>query len=346
MKILLFSDVHWSTNTSIVRSRGEKYSTRLELLIKSMNWVNDLAVKEGCDSMICLGDFFDKAQISDEESSALREIKWNKLHTAYLVGNHESSVSSLDFSTVDLFRNKRVDIVSKVKLAELEDSQILFLPYITEDNRLTLYDYIKDFNLKNKRLIIISHNDIKDAQYGGFVSKTGFSVDDVMSNCNLFLNGHIHNKGQLTSRIINVGSLTAHNFTNDSFTYEYGAWILDTKTLELTFFENPYSLNFYKLEINKEEDIKQLYKLKSNAVLSIRCLNTLADITRQVLNSIKDVIEYRLILYSNTLNKHVLDENMQLNTSDHLTKFRDFILSRDDIEDVDILKEELMEVCK
>ena len=43
MKYLIFSDCHWSTYTSILRSRGKKYSTRLEYLIESLNWVNKVA---------------------------------------------------------------------------------------------------------------------------------------------------------------------------------------------------------------------------------------------------------------------------------------------------------------
>lgn len=342
-KLLLFSDVHWSTNTSIVRSRGEKYSTRLELLIKSMNWLNKLAVDNSCDAMVCLGDFFDKSQLNDEEISALREIKWNNLYTYYIVGNHESSVSSLDFSTTSLFRNKRVKIVSDIHLT-IDNCNLFFIPYITEDNRkdLDFYVSLKNYGLKT---IIFSHNDIAGICYGGFTSKSGFSIKEIEDNCDLYLNGHLHNSEWVSDKILNVGSLTAHNFTNDSYRYKYGVWILDTETLKLEFFENPYSLNFYKIDINTEEDIKKLYKLKSNAVLSIKCLDTLTDMTRQVLDSIQDLVEYKIMTYSNVVTSSAID-TVDITTSDHLSRFKQFILDRDDITDKDIYKEELMEVCK
>lgn len=346
MRYLLFSDVHWSTNTSIVRSRGEKYSTRLELLIKSMNWLNSLAVEQNCDAMICLGDFCDKSQLTDEEISALREIKWNKLKTTYLVGNHESSVASLEFSTVNVFRNKRVKVVSQPEMMIDDKCDFLMLPYITEDNREPLEQYIAKFaQVADRKLVIFSHNDLAGVSYGSFVSKNGFSLSEINANCALYLNGHLHNSEWLSDKILNVGSLTAHNFTNDSYRYKYGVWILDTEILKLEFFENPYSLNFYKIDINKEDDIKKLYKLKPNAVLSIKCLDTLADMTRQVLDSIKDIVSYKLIIYSNIIND-VGDLGTIELTSDHLAKFKDFILSREDIEHVDIFKEELLEVCK
>lgn len=346
MKYLLFSDVHWSVNTSIVRSRGEHYSTRLELLIKSMNWLNELAVEQKCDAMICLGDFFDKSVCTDEELSALSKIKWNKLPTKYLVGNHESSVASLEFSTASVFRNKRVEIISEPMMEAEIGYSLLFLPYITEDNRKILKDYITNFvDFSGKPVIVFSHNDIAGIQYGGFTSKTGFGLEEITENCCLFLNGHLHNSEWISDTILNVGSMTAHNFTNDSYRYEYGVWTLDTKTLKLEFFENPYSLNFYKIDINTEDDIKKLYKLKSNAVLSVKCLDTLADMTRQVLDSIKDIVSYKLILYSNVVNDLGELNTVEL-SSDHLLKFKEFILSRDDIENVDIFKEELLEVCK
>ena len=59
MNILLYSDVHWSTYSSIIRKRNDKYSVRLDNLIKSMNWIRELSSSYNCKYDICLGDFFD-----------------------------------------------------------------------------------------------------------------------------------------------------------------------------------------------------------------------------------------------------------------------------------------------
>lgn len=344
MKICVFSDTHWSKNTSIVCSRGNKYSTRLELLIKSMNWVNELAVKENCSSMICLGDFFDKSQLVDEEIEALREIKWNKLNTHYLVGNHESSVASLDFSTVGLFRNKRVKIVSKPEVVIADTCDLLFLPYITEDNRRPLKDYLDEFkSIIDRKLIILSHNELLGINYGAYESKIGFDIKDIESNCDLFLNGHLHNSEWISKKILNVGSLSAHNFTNDSYRYKYGAWILDTETLSMTFFENPYALNFYKITIDSESDLGKLVDLKKNAVISIKCKENLTEEVRKYLSNVDVVASKLSFTYDSVISN---ESTVGIEVSDHLAKFRDFILSRDDIDNIDIFKEELMEVCR
>lgn len=344
MKICVFSDTHWSKNTSIVCSSGNKYSTRLELLIKSMNWVNELAVKENCSSMICLGDFFDKSQLIDEEIEALREIKWNKLNTYYLVGNHESSVASLDFSTVGLFRNKRVKIVSKPEVVIADACDLLFLPYITEDNRRPLKDYLDEFkSIIDRKLIILSHNELLGINYGAYESKIGFDIKDIESNCDLFLNGHLHNSEWISKKILNVGSLSAHNFTNDSYRYKYGAWILDTETLSMTFFENPYALNFYKITIDSESDLGKLVDIKKNAVISIKCKDNLTEEVRKYLSNVDVVASKLSFTYDSVISN---ESTMSIEVSDHLAKFRDFILSRDDIDNLDIFKEELIEVCR
>ena len=75
MKYLVCGDVHWCQYSSILRARGRKYSVRLENLIKSVNWVEDLAAKKGCIGVIYLGDFFDRPDLNSQEISALSEIK-------------------------------------------------------------------------------------------------------------------------------------------------------------------------------------------------------------------------------------------------------------------------------
>ena len=52
MKILLYTDNHFCTNSSIINSRGENYSPRLTNQIESLNWVEQLAIKENCNMEI------------------------------------------------------------------------------------------------------------------------------------------------------------------------------------------------------------------------------------------------------------------------------------------------------
>ena len=85
MKIMIHSDNHWNEKSSIVNSFGYKYSKRLEQLIKSINWAFDTAKAHGCKATICCGDFFDKPNLTQQELTALQEIKWPNDLTNYFL---------------------------------------------------------------------------------------------------------------------------------------------------------------------------------------------------------------------------------------------------------------------
>ena len=92
----------------------------------------------------------------------------------------------------------------KLEANDLVD--MYFLPYMSSNNKLLkLADYIpKD----TKKKIILSHNDIAGLQYGKFISTSGFLVNDIMNDCTLFINGHLHNSQIINDKIVLVGNLT------------------------------------------------------------------------------------------------------------------------------------------
>ena len=185
MKYLIFSDCHWSSYTSILRTRGDKFSVRLEYLIKSINWVNQTALELGCNAMICAGDFMDKAQCTDEELTALRSLRWNNLPCYFICGNHESSVSDLRFSSIKAVESESRTIIDKITLLQNDPAcNLIMLPYITETDRQPLQAYLEQLQLNStKPNIIISHNDIAGINYAGFESKEGFSIEEINDNC-------------------------------------------------------------------------------------------------------------------------------------------------------------------
>lgn len=364
MKILIYGDVHWSTHSSIVRSRGEKYSTRLENVIKSVNWAERLAETQHCDSVVCLGDFFDKPELSAEELSALLEVEWaedkslsgtvhnNKLRHYFIVGNHETTTSDLSYNStnaLNTLNNEKFTIVDKPTLINTTISDILFIPYVNEDGRKPLKDYWTN-TTDNKKKIIFSHNDIKGIRYGAFLSQTGFELEDIKDNSDLFINGHLHNGMFLNDEetILNLGILTGQNFNEDGEKYPHYACVLDTETLEITFFENPHAFNFYKLEINKESDLNKLTRLKNNAVVTVRCEKTYLDSARDLIRESSNIVEHRLVSYKADFTQDTEDQSHRLQTVDHLKQFYDFVLAtvEEGFVQRDILIEELIEVIK
>lgn len=348
MKVLFYTDPHWSQYSSILRSRGEQYSTRLENLIASINWMEQVAWSAGCQVIICGGDFFDSAVLNSEELSALKNVQWAPVSHLFLTGNHETNVGSLEFSTADLFNLcPNAAVISKPEHYDIEGANIefCFLPYILERDRQPLDTY---FPPKHGKRIIFSHNDLKNVQYGSFLSTEGFTVEEIEANCDLCMNGHIHHCAYVTPRIINGGNLTGQNFTEDAYKYEHCIQIIDTDTLHVDFYINPYAFNFYKLDCRKcntlDEIIPVISDLKEQSVITITVKSSLAGDVKNYLSHVvkSHVTEYRVITEHEST---VVDLNAPvIEAVDHLKQFENYVLAN--IGTSGIVKEELLNVMR
>jgi len=322
MKILIYTDNHWATNTSVLRQRGEVYSLKLENQIKSINWVNSVA-KEKCDKIICLGDFFDKPELNAEELTALKEIEVREHE--FIVGNHEVNSNDLKYSSAHIFSGFS-KVYSQIETFSIGETQFLVLPYSTESTRPHLKDLIDTLGLDRERLIILSHNDIKDLQYGYYKSTIGYPKQDILDNCRLFINGHIHNSGTFNDKIINVGSLTGINFSNDSDRYDNRVLILDTETYEIESITNPYSLEFYKAELNTEEDVEAYLSKRSNnrSIISIKIPNEIHQQANLIIKRYLDKIVYIRTQVSYNVREETLQEQIKIDMN-YFDKFKEFV---------------------
>lgn len=343
MKILLFADLHMCPQASIINKWGTKYPKRLENCINSINWAERKAEELGCAYIISLGDFFDKPDLTSETITACQDIQWSWLQHYHLVGNHDASNSSLIFNSVNCLYNDNHKIIAEPLMLDAEGCDLCFLPYVTECDRKPLSEYFKgkEYTFNSKR-IIFSHNDISGIQLGPVVSKTGFSIEEIEANCDFWINGHLHNGQALTDKVINLGNITGKDFGEDASKYYHNIAILDTSKMSIEYIENPYAYNFYKLQIDSENDILQLDNLKNNAIVSIKCNQALVDQVRQKIEDTTNILESRVILvrqYEETGETTELDL-----TVDHLARFIECCKST--IENSTILEEELSEICK
>lgn len=354
MKILVVGDVHWSQYSSILRRRGDRYSYRLENLIDSVNWAETIAYQNDCSMTVYLGDFFDRSELNSEELSALREIVWTNTPHYFLVGNHEAGRGDLTYNSAHLFNLANFEVIKSVKTLQIDDfHRLVFVPYILEKDRKSLSELVMEFPYKS---IFFSHNDIKDFQMGQFISKEGFSIDDIQNNCDLFLNGHLHNGGKVADKIINVGNLSGQNFSEDAFKYEHSVIVLDTDTLQCAVYENPYALNFYKLDFSENNDIDYINQvslnMKKNCVATIKCNEDDLKYLRarfdpryrdDVIPYNCNMVESRFIIQLNKSTNIVENkvENLQV---DHLKQFSDYMIEL--LGNNEILQYELSEVCK
>lgn len=341
MRFLVYGDIHWSSNSSIVRSNGEKYSTRLENLIKSVSWAESMAVEKGCDSILCLGDFFDKETISSQEVTALSQVKWSSLPHIMLVGNHEMGRNDLKYSSMHFFNSmENFEVIDEpvCKWTGRGETQLVFLPYVTESNRLSsLQEYLQSEKGVNYPTVVFSHNDIAGIQMGKFKSVNGFDIQDVEDNCDLFINGHLHNGGWVTDTILNVGNLTGQNFSEDATRYQHCVAIVDTSAMTVDLIQNPHAMNFYKFESFTEYTSTPI----TNAVVTVKADYSNATSVRDYISSDKNVIASMVVV---NRSDEVAEPQMQFETVDHLQQFQEFIL--DNMGNGEIVLSELEEVCR
>jgi DNA repair exonuclease SbcCD nuclease subunit len=351
MKVCIIGDVHYSQYSSILRKRGEKYSKRLENLINSLNWAEEQAELNNCDRIIYLGDTFDRSDLNAEELTALQEVVWSEIPHSMLVGNHEGLMNDLSISSAHLFKLiPNVEVIDQPKLEVGFGYRFLFLPYILEEDRLTIKDYFRNesngvFETQEvKHNYIFSHNDIK-MNYGLFESKEGFDISDIEKSGGLFFNGHLHNGSKFCKNGWNVGNLTGQNFGEDASKYKHQICILDTDTRTEEWIENPFAFNFYKFEINDISLIDSyISKLKNNSVVTIKAPEAYVKDIRTIIEECDKIKEFRVVSIPNKDVLQGLTEQIEIETVNHLDQFVSYV--RSNLPVTDLLLSELSEVCK
>lgn len=343
MRILIYTDPHFCEKFSIVTKMGDKYTTRLENQIKSLNWVEDLAREKGCECVICAGDFFDKPNLTQQEITAVNEIRFAPACEHYfLVGNHESEENDLHYNSTEILQQDRKDnfIVAEPTLLEKCGIELAFLPYITEARRKPAEEY---FPAKKAKRLLISHNDLFGIQMGPAVSAVGFKPAELEAICDTCVNGHLHNGVKITDRVINLGNLTGKDFGEDAFRYKHCAMLFDTDTWTYELIENPHAFNFYKLEIKTADDINKLASLKDNAIVSIQCNNAVIAELRERIASMKNIVESRIVV-TREFTGDATEADIADLAVDQYAKFAE--CCRERLENNKILEEELAEVLK
>lgn len=327
MKILVYSDNHFCQYSSILRSRGKKFSKRLENGIQSVNFVESEANRLGCQQIVCCGDFFDKPVLNAEELSALNEITWANLPHIFLVGNHELGNNDLSFNSVNALSKFGFTIVNAPSVQVVGDAELCYLPYQLDSSDHTINDYFPPNSLQKR--IVFSHNDIAGVQMGKFKSTSGFDTKDIENSCDYFINGHIHNSAWISTNILDIGNLTGMNFSEDAFKYMHLYAVVDTDRLTVEVYNNPYAIRFGHID---ESNIDRFWKLKDDAdtivqnlVLSIKVVRDDVERVREYANGL-GLLTYKIIgIASNNGDTAVVSE---IEHVDHIQQFINYFVER------------------
>ena len=341
MKIAICGDVHFSRKSSLMSAIGKDFTVRLENCIKSVEWFEQTAKANLCELVI------DKPIIDDEVATAVKSIGWRCQERYFIVGNHESSVGDLRYSSTSILKGINCNVISRPgSTFEIDyDNKVLklgFLPYVMEDERRPLNEYFKE-----PVDIIFSHNDIKGIQYGAFKSTIGFDIDEIHNSCKLFINGHLHNGSYVDSekRILNLGNLTGQNFSEDALQFKHRVAILDTETMNIEFIENPYALNYVKLKVSSSDELQRFLDKSSlnNILLNVACERVCEREVREILSSTDRILGYKVTLtnIAPTVVEEV--EKVEEFSVDHLQKYNDFCIEQ--LGNTEIVQQELREIC-
>lgn len=345
-RIFIVGDVHWCQNSSIVRGMGAKYSVRLENLIKSVDWAESKAVEEGADLIVYLGDFFDKPELNSMEITALKDVRWSFAEHVFLVGNHEASNASLEFNSANVLRGLGFKVIDE----PVQSNGVLYLPYVSEDRRKPLAEY-----LSGNAGLVLSHNDVKGIRYGGFLSRNGFPIEDIKAlhgegRVGMFVNGHLHNHAEFEDEsgsvfLMNLGNLTGQNFSEDADLYGHSAMVYEMEFGEgweemgvdsFTLHRNPEAMNFYKLHSGRLNGLA----VPRNSVVSITARRGDAPAVEGFLKANADKVLASRVTWE--MEPASPEEAKGFEKSDHLVMFREFALS--ELGRAPKVEEELAEV--
>lgn len=343
MKILIYSDNHFSEYSSIFRSKNQAlgFSNRLINQIDCINWVERTADETGCELIICAGDFFDKPDLTSVELTALKEINWSSISHYFLVGNHELGRHDLFYNSVNALNAPNTHIIDDIISVELNDfTSLCFVPYQLNINNTPLSKLLINMPKKEKR-IVISHNDIAGIQLGQFISKDGFDISDIQSCCNLFINGHIHNGAKLAEGVYNIGNLTGQNFSEDGFKFKHNVILLDTNTLNVEFINNPYAVYFYKIDStsvpNPIEFVDYtLGNIKNKTVFTLKCKSNFVEQIRNLIDEKynDNIYDYRIVVSDDNV-KNTFDTTViKPSNIDHIQKFKDSFIEKYGVNDL------------
>lgn len=244
MKIGIWADAHV---TKKVRDLTPKFR---EMAIQGFREMYDTFKKNGVAFAANLGDLLDKPSISPEDVQVIDTLESifgdYDFPTYHLLGNHEG-IQEGGMSILNIL-NLEGTVCEPASI-----DGCIFLPY---DAPLKEY--------KNK--IVFTHHDI----YPENLSQLkGVDISPLASAKHVY-NGHVHQYSDPSSNITNVGSLFSLGFGDNLIPCYH---ILDTDTMELKFYENPYSFLFRKFS-----SLYELTNYPFNRDRTIALLETTEDV--------------------------------------------------------------------
>ena len=335
MKIGIYTDCHFSKSSSIlVGSSSNKYSMRLDYLIKSFKWMYDLFEKNEVYNIFNLGDLISSDILDSETNSALSEaLSYSKGTQEYwLIGNHEKKSRDSKFHSLSLIkRYPNIKIIDDFETIDLGSLKVLMKSFTSSEH--SLEEFQNECKSVKDRSIVMTHQVYKDMIPG----MIGYDLDykEIIKNKNILniFNGHIHSARD-EDCYCQVGSMSGMSFGDDYSRFFPSVVIYDCETNIYERYVNPHATLFYTLDnvdsidkfTNKLGELPKLHKLlRIRIPISFKeeFMNYLNE-NSKILDNNK-IISYRLKLINNIVDNDVdLESKLSVQNRSVIDSLKDF----------------------
>ena len=239
MKVAIITDTHYGAR------KGSKFlHDYFELFYKNVFFP---ALKEhGVETVIHMGDAFDSRKSIDYQSLewakrvVFEPLKEYDVHM--IIGNHDTYYKNTnDVNSPDLLLQiySNVKTYSKATEVNIGGLDILFLPWINQENENETYQLIKKTNCK----VAMGHLELQGFRVNRQIVMEHGTDGKLFENFTRVYSGHYHTRSD-DGKVFYLGNPYEMYWTdvNDP----RGFHIFDTETLEHTTIDNPYKL-FYNI---------------------------------------------------------------------------------------------------
>jgi DNA repair exonuclease SbcCD nuclease subunit len=249
MKIAIISDTHWGirNDNSVFLDNNKKFLDNVFFPYLEENKI---------DIIIHMGDIVDRRKYININTAKrlredfLEEIEKRGLNFHLIIGNHDTYFKNTNDVNIanELLRGYNNFFIYHKEPVELvfDGTKILFIPWICEQNRKASLEKIQNTDAQ----IAMGHLEISGFEmYKGSIVSHG---DDrsLFGRFDIVFSGHFHHRST-DGTIFYQGSHS--EFTWSDYDDQKGFQIFDTKTREINFIKNPYTL-FKKVWYNDSDE--------------------------------------------------------------------------------------------